>query len=140
MAAARNGHTSVCTLLIERGAHVDCQDNVSMHGKTNRWVTDCGLCTMSGSKTRIHSDDYANESSQLSLLCPDSFFRISCLVKRGGGGGAYTTSCGLCTSGAHSSIEHNDQCKMLGIQVCVIHCGLKLHSFIFISAVEHRIQ
>ena len=30
MAAARNGHASVCTLLIEREARVDCQDNVSM--------------------------------------------------------------------------------------------------------------
>ena len=36
MDAARKGHASVCTLLIERGAHVDCQDNVSMHGKINR--------------------------------------------------------------------------------------------------------
>ena len=34
MAAAQSGHASVCTLLIEREAHVDCQDNVSMHGKT----------------------------------------------------------------------------------------------------------
>ena len=31
MAAARNGHASVCTLLIEREARVDCQNNVSMY-------------------------------------------------------------------------------------------------------------
>ena len=35
IAAARIGHASTCTALIERGAHVDCQDNVSVHGKTS---------------------------------------------------------------------------------------------------------
>jgi ankyrin repeat protein len=51
MAAARNGHASICTLLIERGARVNLQDNVSMHGYTNRWVSDCGFL-MSGFKIK----------------------------------------------------------------------------------------